>query len=265
MFWKLCMWWWGFVCEYIRKTCGSREQWPRPREWHEKMWQNSCTWIDGPRSGRGICSRPWTGRSSFTAWTQRPTAVSGHNIGRIVTRKVSSRDFARTSRPVNDNTVEPLVRWQSRDSISTVPCYSIRFKSPTWSGWRHWRSRVMWLSSYERFYCSGWSIWNFSPAISLFCHTWIDFTFFSFRSHVQTCHGWLFSWIFGIFVLFFPLIFHNSDSWMSYDYRWSGNQSKFTVLSRGVRSLFGPTRKSFPWGNFSDGGLNQSIKRRLSL
>ena len=31
-----------------------------------------------------------------------------------------------------------------------------------------------------------------------------------------------------------------------------------TVLSRGVRSLFGPTRKSSPWGNFSDGGLNQS-------
>ena len=27
-----------------------------------------------------------------------------------------------------------------------------------------------------------------------------------------------------------------------------------TVLSRGVRSLFGPTRKSSPWGNFSDGG-----------
>ena len=27
-----------------------------------------------------------------------------------------------------------------------------------------------------------------------------------------------------------------------------------TVLSRGVRSLFGPTRKSSPWGNFSDCG-----------
>ena len=39
----------------------------------------------------------------------------------------------------------------------------------------------------------------------------------------------------------------------------------FTVLSRGVRSLFGSTRKSSPWGNFSDGGLNQSIKRRLSF
>ena len=38
-----------------------------------------------------------------------------------------------------------------------------------------------------------------------------------------------------------------------------------TVLSRYVESLFGPTRKSSPWGNFSDGGLNQSIKRRLSL
>ena len=37
-----------------------------------------------------------------------------------------------------------------------------------------------------------------------------------------------------------------------------------TVLSRGAQSLFGPTRKSFPWGNFFDGGLNQSIKRRLS-
>ena len=29
---------------------------------------------------------------------------------------------------------------------------------------------------------------------------------------------------------------------------------KNTALSRGVRSLFGPTRKSSPWGNFSDGG-----------
>ena len=38
-----------------------------------------------------------------------------------------------------------------------------------------------------------------------------------------------------------------------------------TVLSRDVRSLFEPTWKSSPWGNFSDGGLNQSIKRRLSL
>ena len=38
-----------------------------------------------------------------------------------------------------------------------------------------------------------------------------------------------------------------------------------TVLSRGVRSLFRPTRKSSPWGNFSDGGLNQAIKRRLPL
>ena len=38
-----------------------------------------------------------------------------------------------------------------------------------------------------------------------------------------------------------------------------------TVLSRYVESLFEHTRKSFPWGNFSDGGLNQSIKRRLSL
>ena len=38
-----------------------------------------------------------------------------------------------------------------------------------------------------------------------------------------------------------------------------------TVLSRGVQSLFGPTRKSSPWGNLSDGGSNQSIKRRLSL
>ena len=41
--------------------------------------------------------------------------------------------------------------------------------------------------------------------------------------------------------------------------------SAFTVLSRGVRSLFGPTRKSSPWGNFSDSERNQSIKRRISL
>ena len=38
-----------------------------------------------------------------------------------------------------------------------------------------------------------------------------------------------------------------------------------TALSRGVRSLFGPTRKSSPWGSFSDGGSNQSIKCRPSL
>ena len=43
------------------------------------------------------------------------------------------------------------------------------------------------------------------------------------------------------------------------------NPSNVTALSRGVQSLFGPTRKSSPWGNFSDGGLNQSIKGRLSL
>ena len=30
-------------------------------------------------------------------------------------------------------------------------------------------------------------------------------------------------------------------------------------------AVFGPNRKSSPWGNFSDGELNQSIKRRLSL
>ena len=39
----------------------------------------------------------------------------------------------------------------------------------------------------------------------------------------------------------------------------------YTVLSRGVRSLFGRTRKSSPWGNFSEGRLNQWIKRRLWL
>ena len=37
------------------------------------------------------------------------------------------------------------------------------------------------------------------------------------------------------------------------------------VLSRGIQWLFGPTRKSSPWGNFSDRELNQSIKRRLLL
>ena len=36
-------------------------------------------------------------------------------------------------------------------------------------------------------------------------------------------------------------------------------------MSRSVRSLVGPTRKSPPWGNFSDGGLNQSIKLGPSL
>ena len=35
----------------------------------------------------------------------------------------------------------------------------------------------------------------------------------------------------------------------------------FPVLFRYVESLFGPTRISSPWGNFSDGGLNQSINQ----
>ena len=34
-----------------------------------------------------------------------------------------------------------------------------------------------------------------------------------------------------------------------------------TVLSRGVQPLFEPIRKSSPWGNLSDGGLNQSINQ----
>ena len=38
-----------------------------------------------------------------------------------------------------------------------------------------------------------------------------------------------------------------------------------TVLSRYIETFFGPTRKSSSKGNFSDRGLNQSIKRRLSL
>ena len=38
-----------------------------------------------------------------------------------------------------------------------------------------------------------------------------------------------------------------------------------TVLSRGICSLFGPTRKSSPWGNFSDGGFNQSINQSIKI
>ena len=37
-----------------------------------------------------------------------------------------------------------------------------------------------------------------------------------------------------------------------------------TVLSRYVRSFFGPTRKLSPWGNFSDGGFNQSINQSIN-
>ena len=43
------------------------------------------------------------------------------------------------------------------------------------------------------------------------------------------------------------------------------NMQYNTALSRGVRSLFGPTRKSSPWGNFSDSEWNQSIKHRLFI
>ena len=48
---------------------------------------------------------------------------------------------------------------------------------------------------------------------------------------------------------------------------WRGNRSRkqVTVLSRGVRSLFGPIRKSSPWDNFSDGGLNQSINQSIKI
>ena len=37
--------------------------------------------------------------------------------------------------------------------------------------------------------------------------------------------------------------------------------STLPVLSPYVESLFGPSRKSSPWGNFSDGELNQSINQ----
>ena len=52
------------------------------------------------------------------------------------------------------------------------------------------------------------------------------------------------------------------STWRTLSNRSTGT---YIVLSRGVRSLFGSTRKSSPWGNFSDGGWNQSIKPRLSL
>ena len=42
-------------------------------------------------------------------------------------------------------------------------------------------------------------------------------------------------------------------------------QEKYCVMSRGVRSPFGPTRRSSPWGNFSDGGLNQSINQAYTF
>ena len=47
--------------------------------------------------------------------------------------------------------------------------------------------------------------------------------------------------------------------------RFASKWGNITVLSRYIESLFEPTRKSSPWGNFSKGGSNQSIKRRLSL
>ena len=53
--------------------------------------------------------------------------------------------------------------------------------------------------------------------------------------------------------------------WSRKTNRQKRNTLAYTLLSRDVRSLFGPTRKSSPWDNSSDCGLNQSIKRRLSL
>ena len=50
--------------------------------------------------------------------------------------------------------------------------------------------------------------------------------------------------------------------WFSFGWK-KVDQTLNTVSSRGVRSLFGPTRKSSPWGNFSDVGLNQSINRSI--
>ena len=52
-----------------------------------------------------------------------------------------------------------------------------------------------------------------------------------------------------------------------FDRRPEQSQSNMSGIIPGQfhHSLFQFLRKSSPWGHFSDGGLNQSIKRRLSL
>ena len=107
------------------------------------------------------------------------------------------------------------------------------------------------------------SLWvQCTEDIRMSCHfpVWSGLTVFrrirsvSWASSISISSGWISKW-----------------TTLSHRYAWVNTALKkspvysFTVLSRGVRSLFGPTRKSSPWGTFSDCELNQSIKRGLSL
>ena len=56
-----------------------------------------------------------------------------------------------------------------------------------------------------------------------------------------------------------------SDFWLLFNDDFTPRGGDILYCPAVFGHLFGPTRKSSPWGNFSDGGLNQSIKRRLSL
>ena len=72
-------------------------------------------------------------------------------------------------------------------------------------------------------------------------------------------------------------IFKENIKWLTWDLKWRSLKSFSTgIMSNGVfiresrqmKSKFFPngvslTRKSSPWGNFSDGGLNQSINQSI--
>ena len=122
--------------------------------------------------------------------------ISGKFLNKLGNNYTANTCRSGMSTKLLNNTVEPLISWKSRDSISNVLCHSVPFKSPNEQD-----GATVEMESRDYQDMSGFTI-----------------------------------------VL-----------------------KKCTVLSCSVRSLFGPTRKSSPWGHFFDGGLNQSIKRTLPL
>ena len=62
-------------------------------------------------------------------------------------------------------------------------------------------------------------------------------------------------WIYGEFLVFRRRV----DEALT----WFRKVRGVIVKKCGLRSRFGPTRKSSPWGSFSDGGFNQSINQSI--
>ena len=91
-------------------------------------------------------------------------------------------------------------------------------------------------------FCS-YSMFHSLPFHSM-SHWWLFIYFYFFLPHLDIMY--FFPKFFFFFFFFFFFLLFSSIFW-SLVY-------VITVLFRGVRSLFGPTRKSSPWGNFSNGG-----------